>query len=200
MPSSSSSNGQHDDDRPEDLLLHDLHVEAATGEQRRRDVVTGVGLLRARAAGHDLGAFGAPGFDVALDPVAVRGGDDRAEHGVGLVRVADLQHVRHLGEALDDLVVHAPLHDRARRRGADLAGVERPRRADHADRGLQVRVVVDERAALAAELEQQALHRAAADLADAHADAGRTGERDHVDVARRDERLAGDRESSRSRR
>ena len=48
-----------------------------------------------------------PDCDVALDAVAVRGGDHRADDGVGLERVADLQHVRHLREAFDDLVVDA---------------------------------------------------------------------------------------------
>ena len=51
--------------------------------------------------------------------------------------------------------------------------------------------------ALAAELEQRALHRAPADFGDAQPDAGRTGERHHVDVAALDERFTGRRVSSR---
>ena len=62
---------------------------------------------------------------------------------------------------------------------------------------LHVGVVEHERRALAAELEQRALHRAPADFGDAHADAGRAGERHHVDVAALDERLTGRRASSR---
>ncbi len=76
-------------------------------------------------------------------------------------------------------------------RGADLAGVERPHRPDHRDGGLHVGVVEDERGALAAELEQRALHRAPADFGDAQADTRRAGERDHVDVAALDERFTG---------
>ena len=51
--------------------------------------------------------------------------------------------------------------------------------------------------ALAAELEQRPLHRAAADFGDAQPDPGGTGERHHVDVAALDECLTGCRASSR---
>ncbi len=118
-------------------------------------------------------------------------GDHRAEHRVRLVRVADLEDGRHLRQAFDHLLVDRALHDRTGRRGADLARMERPHRADHLDGGLDVGVVEHQARALAAELEQQALHRAAADLGDALPDAGGTGERDHVDVAGLDERLTG---------
>ena len=62
---------------------------------------------------------------------------------------------------------------------------------------VEVGVVEHERGALAAELEQQALHRAAADLAMRWPDAGRAGERHHVDVAGLDERRRRRRASSR---
>ena len=91
-----------DDHRAEDLLLHDPHAGPAAGDERRRDVEARVGLLGPLAAGDDLAAFVAAELHVALDAVAVRRGDDRADHRAGFVRVADLQHVRHLGQALDD--------------------------------------------------------------------------------------------------
>ena len=75
-----------------------------------------------------------------------------------------------------------------RRRGADLPGVEGPHAGDRADGDIEVGVVEHERGALAAELEQQPLHRLAAGFEDALADGRRPGEADHVDVVRLGER------------
>src|SRR4051794_16436456 len=47
--------GLHDDDRTEELLLRHPHLVLHTGEERRRDVIAGLGL-RPRAAGDELGA------------------------------------------------------------------------------------------------------------------------------------------------
>ena len=97
----------------------------------------------------------------------MRGGDDRTDDGVGLERVADLQHVRHLGQPRDDRVVQQ------RWTIARVGAVQIwPEWNVHTepiidDRGLDVGVVEHERRALAAELEQQPLHRATADLGDA---------------------------------
>ena len=52
---------------------------------------------------------------------------------------------------------------------------------------VDVGVVEDETGALAAELEQEPLHRPAAGLGDPDADLGRAGEADHVDVGRVDQ-------------
>ena len=183
--------GHRHDHRAEDLLLHDLHVAAAAGDQRRLDVPALLQVRGPTAAGDDLAALLAARRDVALDPRPVRLGDDRADHRVLLERVADLEHRGHLGQALDDVVVDRAVHDRPGRRGADLARVERPHRADHPDRVLHVGVVEHERAALAAELEQLALHALRPPTSPMRrADAARSGEAHHVDVGRLDERLA----------
>ena len=80
------------------------------------------------------------------------------------------------------LVEDAAVHDGPGRCGADLAGVEGPGRADAADGALDVGVLEDDAGALAAQLEQRALHGARRLLADRHADLGRPGEADAVDV------------------
>ena len=85
--------GQGDDHRPEDLLLDRLHLGLAPGEQRGGDVVAALHVSRATAVDHDVRALVATRGDVALDAVALRRRDDRADDRVLVERVADL-HAR----------------------------------------------------------------------------------------------------------
>ena len=87
-------------------------------------------------------------------------------------------------QPVDHLLVHAAVDDRPSRRGADLPAVERPDAADRRHRRGHVGVVEHDASALAAELEQQPLHRRAAGTEDLLTDRRRAGEADHVDVAR----------------
>ena len=184
--SSSSSNGQHHDHRAEDLLLDRLHLRLAAGEQRRRHVEA-----RARCAPGDdrrrrLGAFVGAGGDVALDAVALRGRDDRPDDRVLVERVAHLQVAgasRRAASTSSSYVLRCTI--------ARVGAVQiwplwnahtLPMRGD---RGVDVGVVEHQRGALAAELEQQALHRRCRrPRRSAGADRGGAGERHHVDVAR----------------
>ena len=84
----------------------------------------------------------------------------------------------------------AAMDDRPRRRGADLTGVERPRRTDAGHGRTEVGIVENDAGALAAELEELALHPVACSFTDLLAHRCRAGERHHVDVGL-DERLAG---------
>ena len=103
--------------------------------------------------------------------------------GVGVGGVADLQGARR-SRASVSTTWSKTLRWTMARVGAVQIWPEwkRPRRADAADGGLDVGVVEDEARTLAAELEEEALHRARPRLGDAHADLGRAGEADHVDV------------------
>src|SRR4051794_33869392 len=71
----------HDDDRTEELLLGDAHLVLHAGEERRSDVVAGLGL-RPRAADDELRAVLATGVEQRLDPVALHLRDDRPDDGV----------------------------------------------------------------------------------------------------------------------
>ena len=104
--SSSVVVGDEREDRPEDLLLGDGHRVVDVGEQRRLDVPALVEAGRPTAADDEGGALGHAGGDVALDPVALALGHERAALGLGVERIADLvvghglgQGVAHLGVA-----------------------------------------------------------------------------------------------------
>ena len=86
----------HRDDRAEDLLLEDPHRVVAL-EDRRLDVVAAgqvAAELGPRAAGEHLGALLAADVEVGQDllELVVRG--LRADHGVGVERVALLDRLR----------------------------------------------------------------------------------------------------------
>jgi ParB family chromosome partitioning protein len=114
-------------------------------------------------------------------------GDQGADLGLGLERIPDLERLRALGEAADELVVERLLDQDARSRLAALAGgvVDRPHRAR--DRVVEVRVREDEVRALAAELEREALDRVGAKSHDLRARRRRAGERDLVHAGVLDE-------------
>ena len=182
---------RHDhDDRAEDLLVHRAHAVVAAGEQRRARRRSRVSMPRVAAVDDELGALVDAVCDVGLDPVALDAGDHRTDHRVGLERVADLEGLGGLGQLAHELVVAAAVHDGPGRGGADLAAVEGPHAADAGDGLVDVGVVDHHAGALAAELEQQALHRAGAGLVDLDADRGGAGEAHHVDVVVVDERGA----------
>src|SRR5919198_1516234 len=126
-------------------------------------------------------AFLAALLDVAVDSVAVLRRDQGADLRLGVQRIADLQPLRRVAEAVDELVVEGCLDEDARPRLAALTGrvVNRPDRAR--DRILEVRVREDEIRALASELEDQPLDRVRRHSHHLAAGGGRAGERDLVD-------------------
>src|SRR4029453_11806688 len=109
-----------------------------------------------------LGALLLADADVALDPVQLFGGDQRA-HVRGLVgRRADVDALGDLDQAGDHLVVDRAGHQQAAARGTDLAlmeedGVDRP-----VDREVEIGVLEDDVGRLAAEFDQHLLDGAAA--------------------------------------
>ena len=179
----------HRDDRPEDLLLRDRHRAFDSGEHGRR--IERALAVADRSAGDDLGAFLASLLDEAVDLVAVRGRDQRADLRLRIERIADTQLLRERGELRDEVVVDRPLDEHARARLAALPGgvVDRPHRAR--DRVVEIRVGEDEIRALAAELERDPLDRPRREPHDLAAGLRRAGERNLVDARMTNEIRAG---------
>src|SRR3546814_14293748 len=117
-------------------------------------LVTGVQTcaLPISAAGHELAAGIDAGLHERLDPASLPVADERADDGVGLQRVADLQPAGRLAGPGDDLVVDASLGDPAGRSCADLSSVSRPPAADVCDRGLVCGVLENDPRALTSQL------------------------------------------------
>ena len=122
---------RHDhDDRAEDLLLHDRSCRRCSrraGWARRRSPVS----MSGRSPPATTVPPSAPARgDVALDPVAVHLGDDRARRTVSRSSGSPTFSVPgRLRQPGDQLVVDAARCTSTRvGRGADLAGVEGPRR------------------------------------------------------------------------
>ena len=119
-------------------------------EQGRRQAAALVDQL---AAGQQLGAGGDRLVDPLLDPVAVAGGDQRADVGLGVERVADRQRLdvgdEALGEGVGDVLVDEDALDR----DAALAGVREGVDLGFVGRRLPVAVGVDDQRRVRAELE-----------------------------------------------
>jgi hypothetical protein len=86
--SCSSAAGDHRKHRPEDLLLRDHRGVVDVAEHGRLDVPAPVQVLRAAAAGGQGEAVGDALGDVALDPVALPAGHQRAHLRLRVERVA----------------------------------------------------------------------------------------------------------------
>ena len=144
----------HREHRAEDLLLRDAHAVVDVGEHRRLHVPALLEPGRtAVAADDDLGAFFLTDGDVLLDPLLLTLGDERADLGRRVLRVADAQRADHLDERVDDLVVTLAAGEDARLRDARLAVVHERRELEAFDGRGEVGVVEDDRGRLAAELE-----------------------------------------------
>src|SRR6185369_16130849 len=178
------------DDRSEDLLARDRHVVPRVREERLLDVEALREIRRTLAAACQRRAFLDTRRDELLDAAALHRGHERPDDGPLLARIADLEPARDRDHLLRELVVDRALDEEPCARDADLARVERPHLRRALERGLARRVGEDDLRRLAAELEQRALEPLRRRLLDLEADAGTAGERDHVDVVRRDERLA----------
>ena len=114
--------GDDHEDRAEDLLAGDRHVPGDLGEDRGLDVVARLEALGGLGSTDEkLGALIDAGLDVTADPVALDGGDERADHdalGLG-VAWGEAPGGGH-GDGLD-LVELGPRDDHAGQRRARLA-------------------------------------------------------------------------------
>ena len=145
------------------------------------------------AADRDAGAFVGALGDVALDPVALALGDERAEAACPKsVGSPTTMPWHRLGQRLDHLVVAGAAGEDAGLGDARLAVVHDARSGSSSGiERVDVGVVEDDRGRLAAELEGAALELLAAEGADLAAGGGRAGEAHLVDVGMGDEVLAG---------
>ena len=171
--------GLHGDDRAEHLALDDLGVLVDADDDRRLVVEAVAGSER--PAGHRGRSRGDGAVDEALHPVALRGGDDRAELGRLVGGRSDDKAAGGFGDGVDRGVVDAGTGDDAAGGGAVLAGVPVAADLDRLGDDLQVGVVEHHDGGLAAELEVHPLERLRRGAGDRLAGPDRPGERDHLD-------------------
>ncbi len=174
--------------RPGDLLAHDAHRPVGAGDDDRVDeragpLAAGAAAADDRAVGRRLGQQQVD----ALQPVV---GDERADVGAVVVRVADAQAARGGHHALDERLGDRAHDDGALDVAAALAGVGERSPHGAGDRAVEVGVVEDEHRVLAAGLQDGAAQRPCARLADLAPGAQRAGEA-HLGDRRLDERAAG---------
>ena len=147
-------------------------------------------LRRLDAAGQEAAPLRDPLLDVGTNTLTLTLGDERPELRRGVERVAGREA---LGDSAGDLLGlgEPPAgDDHPRQRAACLPGVLEAFADAVLDRLLEVGVVEDHVCRLAAKLERDALDARRRDFADATAGTRRAGEREHVDVGVRGERLA----------
>ena len=96
-------------------------------------------------------------LDMALDLAEMIRGDDRADPGLGIERIADLHGLRPLGEPGEELVRDLRVQEQARSRIAAFAGVEIGAEGRGVEGGVQVGVGEDHLRILAAELHRDLL-------------------------------------------
>ena len=140
------------------------------------------------AAREQLGAFSPANFDVAeigLELLLIDGGS----HLHGFVEaVTDLQLLRAVHVAFDELAVDAFLHDDAAGGGAALAGSAEASPESAFDGEVKVGVVEDDHGILPPEFERAMLEALSGDAAHDATNCGRAGQRDGAHVAMLGER------------
>src|SRR6058998_2493240 len=112
---------QHRQHRAEDLLVHDFHAGLGAVEYSGFDVVALPIHLRRFATRHQPGALFLARRDVGQDRLLLPLRYDRAQSGVLVERITGRELLGPLRELFDHLIVHRPLHEQPRPRGADLA-------------------------------------------------------------------------------
>ena len=147
-----SPDGEH---RSEDLIAVDLGVLGHIGQEGGQ--VEEPGRVGSRSAGNDAGALGGCAGDDRGDLVTVRTRDDRAEIGVGILRVAHDELAHEFGHPGHEIVVKIAGHDRAGGCRAVLPGVDQRPCHRAVDRGVEVSVVEHHERRLAAEFELGAM-------------------------------------------
>src|SRR5262249_38604050 len=102
------------DDRAEDLLLGDGHRAVDSGEHGRE--IEGARAVPRLPACDDLRSLLTALLDEAVHAVAMRGGDEGADLRLGVERIPDVESLRRLCEARDEVVVDGRLDEHARAR------------------------------------------------------------------------------------
>src|SRR5690625_1534474 len=175
--------GDHDQYRPENLLLGDAHVVGNVHEAGRLDEEAVAHVGAGVAAREQGGAFFLADLDVLEDTVHLLLGNDRAHDAARFVELAPLvgeTGVGHL-ERFHSFVAAALRHQQPGRHGTALAGVEH-RHGAHDGLGKVRCVFQHQEDGLAAELKEYALEGVGAVLHDDLAHRSGTGEGHQVDA------------------
>src|SRR3954471_2787280 len=172
--------GQHRENRAEDLFLRDPIALRDVREDRRREPVALLGQAAGRLV--DLSALFLARRDELFDLLELLARVDRADVGVLVERVADTERRQSPLQLLDQRLVDRFLHEQTGAGAANVALIEIDPVDDSLDRLVEGAVVEDDVRGLAAELERQLLLRAGQLALDPLADFGRPGEGDLVDL------------------
>ena len=178
----------HGEHRTEDLVAVDLGVLGHIGQQGGQ--IVGAGEVRGLAAGDDAGALRRGAIDHGGHLGAVGERDQRAQIGVGVLRVADDDLAHQFGHPGDEVVVEVRGHDGAGGGGAVLAGVDQCTGHRSVHGGVEVGVVEHHERRLAAEFELGAVTLCGRGGHDPAAHRGGAGEGDDIDARVPGQRLA----------
>ena len=149
--------GNDDEDRPEDLALHDLAVLPGTGHQRGR--VEGARVAGNGATGDHPCTGIARTRDEPVDPIAMGVRDERSDVGLRVVRVADDDLAHDRGQGVDDVRLTRAVDVHAGGGRAVLAGVVRRTEGHGTCHVIDVGVREHDGRCLAAQLQVHALRR-----------------------------------------
>ncbi len=122
--------------------------------------------------------FGLALFDIGHDLVALGRIDQRSEMNFRIERIAEPDGLRARGQAVEELLLDAALHENARAIGADLAGRIEIAEERAADGIFHIGVVENDQGRLAAEFHGGVLHVRAGLCQHALAGRDRAGQRD----------------------
>ena len=105
------------------------------------------------AAGHRPRTFLAGDVEVSGDALELLLGDQRADLGIGIDTVADLEALAEIGDAADEFVIDLALDKEPGTGAADLSGVGEHRHAGAWHRAFEIGIGKHDVRRLAAELE-----------------------------------------------
>jgi len=165
--------GNQVEDRPEDLVVAgDVSIEGHPGEQRRREV----GAVGFPGPGRDLRPL-APGVgDLARHLLGRSGVNERSDRGVRVGRRAVPLRLNCVDQLRGQLVVKGAMHDQALARRAGLAVHHQPSPRDLGGDQVEVGIVEDQAAVVAAELKVEEPEGVGGGLRHRDACRGRAGE------------------------
>jgi hypothetical protein len=169
--------------RTKDLLLGDAHVVADIGKHGRRDKIALCErtLSQLLAAGHRASAFLPPDTQIAGDALELLLGDERADLGVGIDAIANLQTLAELSDTADEFVIDLAFSKEPCTGAADLARIGKNCHAGTRHRHIEIGIGKNHIGRFAAELERDPLQVPGGSLNNQLTGQVRAGEGDLVD-------------------
>ena len=174
--------GQHTRHRPEDLLPRHPHIVADIGEDGRLHEIAlrefaGVDSRTAGGGAHPLGRSDR---EIVADPVQLLSRHQRADLGLRIDTVADLQRSREIREPVDEFVVDRPLDEDPGSGTTGLAGIREHAHPSARNRLGQIGVREHDIGGLAAQFHRHPLEGVRGGTDDLATHRRRSGERDLV--------------------